>query len=274
MARYNRKRTRELQHDVFRDKTLSAFDRLADRFEGQGRTLLYAVAGLFALALLFGMYSWYSGRKAEEARRALGRAIEIAAAPVAAAPAPAAVGVPPAPSFTTEKERAQRAVEEFQKVEAKYSDPYKSLAHYFRAANLLVVDHPRGLSELEAISKSGSGDVAARAKFALAQAREADAQYDQAATLYNELLRDKSTAFAPDTLNLRLAMTLEKQGKQAEAADALFKLVQAARKAQDKDGKAVPPSAAAREAAQKLQTLDSARYAQLPSEPVSSNLPF
>ncbi|HKP71553.1 MAG TPA: hypothetical protein VJT82_01365 [Pyrinomonadaceae bacterium] len=265
MARYNKKRARELQHDKFRDTTMGVFDRLGDSLEGRGRTILYAVAGLVALALLAGVYSWWSGRKAEEATRALGRVIEIADASVSPTPAPGATGL----NFTTEKERAQRVVEEAQKVEAKYGDPYKSLAHYFRAANLLTVDRNQGLTELEALTKSGNTEVATRARFALAQAKEADGQFDAAAALYLELTRAQgsSTAVPADTANLRLASVYDKQGKRNEAAEILFNIVKTAREAKNKDGKPATQSAAAREAAQKLERLDPARYAQLPAEP-------
>ncbi len=272
MARYNKKRARELQHDKFRDTTLSVFDRLGDRMEGHGRTILYAVAGLVALVLLAGVYSWWGGRKAQEATRALSRVIEIADATVTATPAPGAKGL----SFTTEKDRAQRVVEESLKVEAKYGDPYKSLARYFRAANLLTVDRGQGINELEALTKSGDAQVAARSKFALAQAREADAQYDAAAALYLELARApqaSSVAIPADTANVRLAAVYEKQGKRSEAAEILFNIAKTAREAKGKDGKPLTQSAAARDATQKLERLDPARFAQLPAEP-SKDIPL
>ncbi|HZH29700.1 MAG TPA: hypothetical protein VEY11_02840 [Pyrinomonadaceae bacterium] len=271
MAPSKKKHAREVRRDKFREKAFEQFDRVGDRLEGRGRTILYALAGLVALALLAGVYSWWSGRKAEEATRALGRVIEVASANVSASPAPVgATGL----SFTTEKERAQRVVDEAQKVENKYGDPYKSLARYFRAANLLTVDREKGLSELQALAGSGDAEVAARARFALAQAKEADGQYDAAATLYTELARAQNPAVPVDTANLRLASIYEKQGKRSEAADIFFQIARTAREAKGKDGKPLTQSAAAREAAQKLERLDPARHAQLPKEATPANLPF
>jgi len=266
----SKKRARELKHDRFRDATMGAFDHLGDRLEGKGRTILYALGAVIALAVLAYVWSLWSERRASEARHALGQAIEIAEANVSASPVPGSTAL----TFPSERERAQKAVEEFQKVANKYPDPYREVARYLAATQLLTVDRNRGLSELEAISRSGSREVAARAKFALAQAKEADGQYDAAAALYNELLKEKETVVPNDSVNLRLAFVYEKQGKKAEAADILFRLVEAARSAQGKDGKPAPQSAAAREAAEKLETLDPARYAQLPPEPRPSNLPF
>ncbi len=54
MAKYSKKRARELKHDVFRDTTMNAFDRLGDRMEGQGRTIIYAISAVVALAILAG----------------------------------------------------------------------------------------------------------------------------------------------------------------------------------------------------------------------------
>jgi tetratricopeptide (TPR) repeat protein len=269
VARYNKKRARELRHDAFRDKTISAFDRLGDRLEGRGRTILYAIVGLVLLGILAGIFSAWRGKHADEARRALGRAIEIAEAPVSPTPQPNATG----PTFASDKARAQRAVEEFQKVEAKYGDPYKSLAHYFRAANLLTTDRANGIKELEGLTHNGNDEVAARAKFALAQAHEGEGQLDQAAALYSELAKANTDTVPADTANLRLAAVYEKQGKKQEAADMLFRIVDTARKARDKDGKPVPIPAAARDAAARLERLDPARFAQLPPEP-PRDLPF
>jgi lipopolysaccharide biosynthesis regulator YciM len=272
VARYTRttkKRARELRHDAFRDRTMSAFDRVGGRFEGRGRTLLYVIAGLLALAVLGIAFNAWRNKHADEARRALGRAIEINEAQVTATPQPGARG----PIFATDKERAQRAVEEFQKVEAKYGDPYKTLAHYFRAANLLTVDRASGLKELEALTRSDSSEVAARAKLALADARLDDGQLDAAAALYGELAQANTDAVPADTANLRLATVYEKQGKRQEAADILFRIVETARNAKDKDGKPAPQSAAAAAAADRLERLDPARYAKLPPEP-PRDLPF
>ncbi len=270
MAPSRKKHAREVRRDKVREKALEQFDRIGDRLEGKGRTILYALAGLVGLLVLAGVYSWWSGRKAEEATRALGRVTEIAAANISAITLPGTTGL----SFTNEKERAQRVIDEAQKVENKYGDPYKSLAHYFRAVNLLTVDRSKGLSELEALSKSGDAEVAARAKFALAQAREADAQYDGAAALYLERARGQNLSVPANTANLRLAAVYEKQGKKQEAADILFQIAKTAREAKDKGGKPVTQSAAAREAAQKLERLDPARHAQLPAEAIPANLPF
>lgn len=268
MAGYKKRRARELKQDKFRDTTMSLFDRLGDRLEGKGRTILYGIAALIALGIIVGLFSSWRARKTDEAEHALGRAIEIASAPVSPSPVPGSTG----PNFTSENERAQRAVEEFQKVADKYSDPYRSKARYFIATNLLTLDHNKGISQLDELTKSGDAEVSTLAKFALAQAKEADAKYDEAAAIYSELAKQNSTIVTPDVANFRLAAVYQKQGRKAEAAEIFFNLAKAGREAKDKDNKPLPVSSVAREAAQELQKLDPDRFAKLPPEPARDDL--
>jgi tetratricopeptide (TPR) repeat protein len=269
VARYKKKRVRELQHDRFRDTTISVFDRLGTLLEGRGKAILYGIAGLILAAILVGLWVSWSRRKADEARRALGRGIVIAAAPVTSTSP-----MNPASSYGSEQERAQKAIEEFEKVAAKYGDPYRTEARYFIATNLLYIDREKGINELAELSKSNLGDIAALAKFALAQAKEADGNNDEAAQLYIQIVSLNSVIISPEAANLRLAMVYQKQGKKKEAADILFQIVDAARKAKDTDGAPVPLSAAAREATQELQKLDPDRFGQLPPEAPPAALAF
>jgi lipopolysaccharide biosynthesis regulator YciM len=108
----------------------------------------------------------------------------------------------------------------------------------------------------------------------LAQAKEADGNLDEAARLYGEIAKQGSAIVTPETANLRLAAVYDKQGKKKEAADLLVNMVDTARKAKDKDGKPVPESSAAREAAQRLLKIDPARHAQLAPPPTPTGLPF
>ena len=265
MAKYKKKRARELQHDRFRDTTMSFFDRLGDALEGKGRTILYVLGGIVLAGILTVVFVKWRHRKTDEAQLALGRAITITKAPILAAPVPGS----PANNevtFPTEVERAQKAIAEFEKVAAKYGDPYRSESLYFIASNRLVLDRQKGLSELAALTNSNVTEVATLSKFALAQAKESDGQLDEAAKLYSELVKINSQTVSPETANLRLAKVYEKQGKKKEATDLLFNIVDASRKAKGSDNQPLPTSAAAREAADELKKVDPDRYEQLPPE--------
>ncbi|MGI8917102.1 MAG: hypothetical protein ACR2H6_00780 [Pyrinomonadaceae bacterium] len=262
MARYKKKRARELQHDRFRDTTIGIFDRLGNLFEGKGRTILYLIGGaIIAAILVAGWVSW-NRRKNDEARRAMGRAIAIASTAVNPNPIPGTS----TPAFSSEQERARKAIDEFEKVAAKYGDPYRSQARYFVATNQLYVEREKGINELSQLASSRFADVAVLSKFALAQAKEVDGKYDEAASLYSQLAALNSVVVSPETANLRLAMVYQKQGKLKEATDQLFQIADNARKAKDKDGAPIPLTEAAREASQQLQRLDPERFTQLTPE--------
>ena len=274
MAKYKKKRARELQQDKFRDTAISILDRIGDKLEGKGRAILYGLIGVVVLGGLIALYVQWSNRKSDEARQALGRAITIARTQITGQLPP---GAPPptGPTFSSENERAQRAIEEFEKVAAKYGDPYRTEARYFIATNRLHVDREKGISELGEVSKSDLPEVAILSKFALAQTKEADSKYDEAAKLYSEIAGLNSSIVTPETANLRLAEVYQKQGKTKEAADLLFNIAEASRIAKDPDGNSAKPTAAAREAAEKLEKLDPERYAKLtPEAPSAGNLPF
>lgn len=263
MAKYKKKRARQLQHDRFRDTAMTVFDRFGDQLEGRGRLILYALAGVvIAIALGLFVLRW-NHRKTDEARQALGRAITVSTTPVSSTPPTSPTA---GPSFSSEQERARKSVEEFQKVAAKYGEPYHTEARYLAATNLLSVDRNKGIAELTDLSNSSNKDVAVLAKYALAQADEIDGKYDEAAQLYRELAGSASQLISPETANLRLAVVYEKQGKKKEAADILFNIVDASRKAKGSDQMPLPPSGAANDAAKELQKLDPQRYAQLPPE--------
>ncbi len=266
MAKYKKKRVRELQHDRFRDTTMSFLDRLGNLLEGRGRTILYGLGGLLLAGILIIVFVRWSNKKTDEARQALGRAITISTADVNATP----IAGSTEPSYTSEYERAQRAIEEFEKVAAKYGDPYRSEARYFIASNRLIVDRPKGMTELSELSNSSLPEVVALSKFALAQAKESDGKLDEAAQLYSDLARQNSVSVPSETANLRLAKVYNKLGKKKEAVDVLFNMVDASRKAKGEDNQPAPISAAAREAATELQKLDPDRYSQLPPETPAS----
>ena len=267
MAKYKKKRARELKHDRFRDTTMLLADRLAERAAGRGRQILYGLAAIVIIAAAaYGIVRWRH-KHAEEAQQAMGRAIIINDAEISSSPAPGSHD----PVFSTPQERSERAIQEFEKVAAKYGEPYRSEARYFIVTNKLVTDRATAETELQSMSQ-GSSEIAILARFALAQTKESDGNLDEAARLYSEVAKAGSGTVTPDIANLRLASVYDKQGKKDEAAGLLFNIVVAARKAKDKDGKPVPESAASRAAAQQLLKIDPTRHAQLPPPPSPMNL--
>ena len=59
MAKYKKKRARELKHDRFRDTTMLLADRLAERAAGRGRQILYGLAAIVIIAAAaYGIVRW------------------------------------------------------------------------------------------------------------------------------------------------------------------------------------------------------------------------
>ena len=260
MAKYKKKRARELKHDRFRDATMLVADRLADRVADYRKQILYGLFGLVIVAIgIYAIVRWRH-KHADEAAAAMGRAIAINDAEIGPNPPPGSRD----PFFTSQQERSERAIQEFEKIAAKYGEPYRTEARYFIATNELVTDRLKAEQDLQNLA-NGSDDVAVLAKYALGQAKESDGALDQAAALYSQIASMNSPVVTPDGANLRLAVVYNKQGKKKEAADILFNMVTAARNAKDKDGKPVPESAASRAAGQELLKIDPTRHAQLPA---------
>ena len=242
-------------------------DRLADRVAGRRQQIVYGLIAVIVIAV--GIYAFVRWRHkhAEEAQAAMGRAIAINGADINPVPPPGAKD----PVFTSQQERSERAIQEFEKIAAKYGEPYRTEARYFIATNELVTDRLKAETDLQNLSQ-GSGESAILAKFALAQAKEADGNLGEAARLYGEAAQANSLVITPNTANLRLAAVYDKQGKKKEAADILYNIVDTSRKARDKDGKPIPESSASREAAQQLLKIDPTRHAQLPPPPAPLSL--
>ena len=262
MAKYNKKRARELKHDRFRDATMLLADRLADRVGDHRKQILYGLLGLVVVAIgVYALVRWRH-KHADEAAAAMGRAIAINDADVGPNPPPGSRD----PFFTSQPERSEAAIREFEKVAAKYGEPYRTEARYFIATNELVTDRLKAEADLQNLT-SAQGDVGVLSKYALAQAKESDGALDQAAALYSQIATSNSSVVTPNSANLRLAIVYNKQSKRKEAADILFNMISEARNAKDKDGKPIPESAAARAAAQELLKIDPTRHAQLPAPP-------
>lgn len=258
--------------DPLQQRAGQKIEEVGRKFEGKGRTLLYALGAIAVLAILIGIFYSYSRRSSAAAQTALGKAIATAQAPVTTQPVPAGVTQK---VFKTERERAEASVAEFQAVAEKYGSPVREKAQYFAAVNRLSLDRNAAQQELTSLA-GNSGEVGSLAKFALAQAKQADGNLDEAAKLYSELAQLSDPVLSKDTINFALASVYEKQGKRDEAANLYFQIADAASKVKDADGKAVPPTQTAREAKEKLQALNPARAAEIkdpePTLPEGLNL--
>lgn len=248
--------------DAFQRESEKRIGEVAQKFEGKGKTLLYALAALVVLAILGGIiYSW-NRRSSGAAQAALGKAIETSQAPVTSQPVPAGSTIK---TFPTEKARAESSIAEFQAVADKYS-AVRDKANYFIAVNRLTIDRAAGEQQLADLAKSG-GEVGSLSKFALAQAKQGDGKLDEAAALYNELSQSSDPVISKTTINFQLASIYEKQGKTDDAVNLYFNIAKTASELKDAEGKPVPPSPTAQQAKEKLQALNPAKAAEIKDAP-------
>lgn len=245
--------------DEFQKSVGEKIEDFGDRFQGKGKNILYGLAALGVLAIVIGIFFMWNQRSNDKAQAALGDAIETSQAIVTDSPVPATFT---GKAFKTEKERAEAAIKQFQAVANNYSGDYAEKARYFIAVTRLKIDRAAGIKELEALT-SANDEVGAMSKFALAQARTDDGKLDEAAKLYQELLKIDDSVVAKDTINFELAQIYQKQNKTKEAADLYFAIAKQASEAKDAEQNPVPLSQTAREAKEKLEEIAPERAKQI-----------
>ena len=263
---------KKVYQDEFQSGVSQKVEDFGKTFAGKGKTILYGLAALAVLAVLFGIFSAWNRRSNAEAQTALGRAIETSQAQVTESPDPTAVGVK---TFPTEKARTEAAVAEFEAVANKYGNPVKEKANYFLAVNRLKLDRAAGIQQLTELANS-SGEIGTLSKFALAQAKTDDGKLDEAAALYQELAALSNPILSKDSINFALAQIYQKQGKTNEAADLYYNIAKPASEAKDADDKPVPMTQTAREAKDKLEEINPERAKEIvePAAPPMSGMPF
>lgn len=245
--------------DEFQKSVGEKIEDFGDRFQGKGKNILYGLAALGVLAIVIGIFFMWNQRSNDKAQAALGDAIETSQAIVTDSPVPATFT---GKAFKTEKERAEAAIKQFQAVADNYSGDYAEKAKYFIAVTRLKINRAAGIKELETLT-SANNEVGAMSKFALAQARTDDGKLDEAAKLYQELLKIDDSVVAKDTINFELAQIYQKQNKTKEAADLYFAIAKQASEAKDAEQNPVPLSQTAREAREKLEEIAPERAKQI-----------
>jgi Tfp pilus assembly protein PilE len=250
--------------DVFQKKGVEAVTGAAKALEGKGRTLIYGVGAVIAVAIVavivYSVMKWSD----DAAQAALGKALKTAEAQLVENPPAGST----AKSFKTEADRAKAAVAEFEAVAEKHGGSAGEKAKFFAASFKRVYDREGAIADLEAIAK-GSGATASLAKFALAQTRNADGKSEDSLTLYRELVGVADLPISKESVNFEIARILERQGKTDEAVEVYFQIAKSAAEMKDSDGAAAAPSQTASEAKKKLKELNPEKAKELP-EPASA----
>lgn len=254
--------------DAFQQTVTKRVGDLEKSFEGQGRTLMYGIGAVVAVAVVIGIFMLWSRSSESKAQTAFGKAIETSQAVVSSSPLPAGSTIR---SFKTEKERAEAAVAEFDNVAKTYGGSVGEKAKFMSATMKLSLDRAAATTELEALA-GGSGDTSLLAKYALAQVKSGDGKLDEAATLYQALAGVDSSVISKDSVKFELAKILEKQNKKDEAVNLYFEIAKAAAEAKDADGKPITMGTIATDAKKKVEELAPEKAKELPKPEVPSPL--
>ncbi|MGE3468544.1 MAG: hypothetical protein AB7J13_16600, partial [Pyrinomonadaceae bacterium] len=139
--------------DPFQQQVVPRIEEVGKKFEGRGKPILYGIAALLVMAVLVMLFMNWSRRSSGAAQTALGKAIEVSQARITETPP---VAGSTEKTFKTEKERAEAAIAEFQKVADEFGGSVADKAKYFIAVNRLSVDRESATQELQAIAGSNT----------------------------------------------------------------------------------------------------------------------
>jgi tetratricopeptide (TPR) repeat protein len=185
--------------------------------------LTYAGLALAVIAAIVAGIWLYRQQQDQKASAVLGHAMNVYSAIIRQ---PGDVAPPEVLTFGSNQERAKAARPEFAAVVDQYPRTHSGeIARYF----LGLTDSQLGNTaaaenELKQVASSGSGDLAALAKFALADIYRSQGKDPQAIQLYRELIDHPANTVAKPTAQLALAAMYEV--KQPQDARKIYEDVQ------------------------------------------------
>jgi len=194
----------QLKQDAFSRATIEAAEKTAHwTVEHRSTLIITAVVVIVVVAAVIGGW-YYISAQDEKASMELTQAVRTLDTPLRPAGTPAQ---PDFPSFESAKERNQAAKKQLQAIADKYPHTRTSdMAHYFlgvTAANLS--DNATAERNFKDVSASGSRDLAAIAKFALASLYGQSNRTKDAVNLYQELISKPTASVSKVTAQLQLA---------------------------------------------------------------------
>ena len=201
-----------LRKDLKKDEFRETLAHGAEAVLSHQTVTLYVVAGALVIALAgFGWWT-YAQRKSSAAAAAFDSALRTFQRPV---------GTPPVAgetSYPDDSKKFTAAAQQFSDVAKKYSRTHAgSLAQYYAALSFEKLGKNDDAKKLLAGLEGGSDDVAAMARFELAQLDDRTGQPDQAVKLYQQLI-DKPSLLAPKPVVMLMLASHYAQSNPAQAA--------------------------------------------------------
>ena len=190
------------------------------------RQIVTAVVAVVVVAVAFlGYMAWQrsvEGRASDQ----LAEAIQVAEARIGPPPLEAKPAAVPT-SFLTERERSQAALTKFKVVADEYPSTDAGIeARYREAATWNSLGSPKEAATAyqQVVDKDGSQLIGQMARLGLAESQARAGQFDQAITIYNDLVNQKDDRLV-ETALLQLGRVYRDAGKKAEAEQTFNRLI-------------------------------------------------
>lgn len=193
-----------LKQDAFSRVTLEAAEKTAHwTVEHRSTLIITGVVVAIVVGAVAGGWFYLSAQD-EKASLELSQAVRTMDTPLRAAGSPPQ---PDVPSFTSAKERTDAAKKQFQAIVDKYPHTRTSdMAHYFLGVTSAdQSDTAVAERNFKDVISSGSRDLAAIAKFALASLYGKTNRTKEAVALYQEMMNKPTASVSKVTAQLQLA---------------------------------------------------------------------
>ena len=194
----------QLKQDAFSRVTIGAAEKTAHwTVEHRSTVILSVAAVVVVLAATVGGW-YYLSRQDEKASLELSRAVRTMDTQLRPAGTPAQ---PDFPTFTSAKERTEAAQKQFQAIVDKYPHTRTAdMAHYFLGVTASESsDNAAAERNFKEVASSGSHDLSAVAKFALASLYGQTNRTKEAIAIYQELINKPTPSVSKVTAQLQLA---------------------------------------------------------------------
>jgi predicted negative regulator of RcsB-dependent stress response len=214
----------QLKEDRFSIATIHAAEATAHWSVEHKSTLTYGAIIVAVLAIAIGGSWYYFNQQDLKASVLFSQAIRSMDTPVRPANMPAQ---PDQPSFASSKERAIEAHKQFQGIVDQY--PHTRSAEFSRyflgLTSSDMGDNTAAEKDLNAVSSSHNGDLAALARFALASVYRNTNRTNDAINIYKDLIAKPTSTVGKSTAQLELAATYQAANRPNEAK-ALYQQLQ------------------------------------------------
>jgi TolA-binding protein len=219
---------RELKRQIKQDEFISGLENAAAWVKAHAQTVRIGGGAALVVAVLVGGVWYFQRSRALAAETAFAAALDVYETPVAGAAAPGAEKAA-GPTFASEQEKAKKAAAAFDGVERAYPSLDVGLrARYYGAlARIEMGDLATAEKTLAEVAASNveRGLEPALARLALAEVKIRKGDLQEGARAFLTIAEDTSFPLPRGYAFLRLAETLERSGRSAEARDAYLRLV-------------------------------------------------